>query len=205
MTRTCAICEKDRDDVSVVQVLPATWNGFNNFSNVCVPCQGSRQFQIWTRSITRTPRKPAGAAVAKSAVPAKAVVTEAAAAVPVIRSTEITHRRTGALLHTVASASLAQSQLSGVALVGANLQHASMRGADLHNADLRMADLAGADLRGADLRGVNFRAADLRGADLREARMTRAELSDSIYDQWTQWPAGFDPRPCGAHKERRNG
>ena len=203
MTRTCAICEKDRDDVSVVQVSPATWNGFNNFANVCLPCQGSRQFQIWARSTTSSTRKKAPLAADPAAGAERAAV--AGMATPVIRSTEITHRRTGALLHTVASASLAQSQLSGVALVGANLQHASMRGADLHNADLRMADLAGADLRGADLRGVNFRAADLRGADLRDARMTRAEFSDSIYDQWTQWPAGFDPRPCGAHKERRNG
>ena len=45
------------------------------------------------------------------------------------------------------------------------------------------ADLGGADLRGADLRGANLRGANLRGADLWGA----------FANEFTRWPAGFDP------------
>lgn len=191
MIRTCTLCGNDKEDVPLVSVTPATWNGFNSVAMVCTECQGSRRFMMWAK--TGAAKKKAAASVA--------VVEEK----PATPTTLISHRRTGALLHTVASGSLTESKLSGMALVGADLQHASMRGADLHKADLRMADLSGADLRGADLRGVNLRGADLRGTDFRNARMHRAEISDAIYDTGTLWPADFDPHPCGAQKKPRIG
>jgi hypothetical protein len=54
---------------------------------------------------------------------------------------------------------------------------------DLHRLGLRGADLYGAMLSGADLRG-----ADLRGADVRE----------TMVDESTRWPTGFDWRSAGA-------
>jgi hypothetical protein len=86
--------------------------------------------------------------------------------------TEIKHRNTGAVLHTVEADTLSGANLSGANLVGANLV-----GADLSGANLRGADLVGADLREADLSGANLRGADLVGADLREATINANKLS----------------------------
>src|SRR5688572_11391544 len=99
----CIMCAKDRqnEEVSMVQVLPATWNGFNNFAEVCGECQGSRRFLVWAKSIKPSARA-AAAASASAAAPSTAVKDASAA-----ESVQVTHRRTGALLHTVAGATLA--------------------------------------------------------------------------------------------------
>jgi hypothetical protein len=55
-------------------------------------------------------------------------------------------------------------------------------GADLHGVALPHASLGHADLASADLRGADLHGNDLRGTLLRGA----------LYDQSTQWPAGFD-------------
>jgi hypothetical protein len=179
----CLMCATDKEDVSMVQVAPATWNGFNDFAEVCAECQTTRRFKMWAKS-----KKP------KPTVLAGTDPNEAVNGKPAQPSAvRITHRRTGALLHLVDSPTLAQAALSNASLSGADLQHAAMRGADLHRADLHLADLAGADLRGADMRGVNLRGADLRGTDLRDARLYRADLSHVLYDAETRWPAGFEP------------
>lgn len=87
---------------------------------------------------------------------------------------------------------LSRSDLSGALMAGANLEEASLEAADLRNADLRRANLGGVVLRGANLRGADLSEADLRGADLDEA-----DLRDTIADDKTTWPPGFDPRANG--------
>ena len=63
---------------------------------------------------------------------------------------------------------------------------------DLRNATFKhsvtRARFAGADLSGADL----------RDADLRDAILENAKLHDTLYNDTTQWPAGFNPRMAGA-------
>jgi biotin operon repressor len=54
------------------------------------------------------------------------------------------------------------------------------------------------DLRSADLRGVDLSEADLTGRDLSDADLTGASLGGAQYDQFTQWPEGFDPERMGA-------
>ena len=198
MIKTCMMCGKDSDEIAVLQVVAATWNGFNNFAEVCPPCQESRKFKMWQKALN--------SGAAKAARSAALTAVTATPGVP-LRSVEvlIAHRQTGAVLHTVASGTLNGAQLGAAALSGAALRGVSLRGADLLKADLHLADLAGADLRGADLRAVNFRGADLRGADLREARLSQADLHFSIYDNWTRWPTGFDPRASGAEWGARRG
>jgi hypothetical protein len=185
------MCEVEGDSVAVVQVAPATWNGFHDFATVCTECQASRRYKMWARAGARPKRKVA--------VPteAEAAVATAAAEMPG-DSYQINHRRTGALLHVVASHTLAGASLRNAALSGADLQRTRLGGADLLKADLHLADLKEADLRGADLRGVNLRGADLRGTDFRNARLQQADVRDAVYNMETHWPAGYDPVARGA-------
>lgn len=190
------MCGTDREDVSTVQVAPATWNGFNDFAEVCAECQVSRRFKQSARP--KRPRViPSSTGLSDSRGGAAGATSSAGTSV------QIRHRRTGVVLQLVESATLVQASLSGAALSGADLQHAALRGADLHRADLRLADLAGADLRGADLRGVNLQGADLRGADLRETRLFNADLRHSLCDGLTRWPVGFDANSSGIQLEGR--
>lgn len=194
--KTCRMCQTDKEDVVMVAVAPATWNGFNNFAEVCATCQESRRFKTWSRTGTSRTKVAAAAAAA-------ALETETAAAANPVKSVLISHRQTGALLLKHEGGSLAGADLSSKNLASADLRNGELRGANLSQADLHLADLHGADLRGTDLRAVNFRGADLRAADLRESRMNRADLRHSVYDEQTLWPAGFDPLGTGAIKSDR--
>jgi hypothetical protein len=189
--KLCALCQLDQVTTEAVAVMPATWNGFNSIANVCEPCQQTRKFKTWARTAATKARQ-------KSAMPVSHTDTIPVPGVEAVVKVEITHRQTGALLHTVEAKSLAGSALSRAALCNANLHHAEMRGADLRWADLHLADLRGADLRSADLRAGNLRGTDLRAADLREARLHGADLRHSLHDEDTQWPAGFDARAAGS-------
>lgn len=202
--KNCTLCGQEREDITVGEVAPATWNGFNNFAEVCSACRETRRFKTWAKTLTAPARVRAAARAAAEAdeAAAKAAVEPAvkggtARSITMRREIQISHRRTGILLHTVTNHTLAGADLRGAALSGADLQHATMRGVILQKADLHLADLTGADLRGADLRAANFRGADLRGTDLREARLYRADFSHSLFDAGTKWPAGFDPDTCG--------
>lgn len=192
--KTCRMCQTDKEDVVMVAVAPATWNGFNNFAEVCGTCRESRKFKTWSR--TGTSRTKAATVAAANADGEGAAPTAA----PAGKQTLISHRQTGALLFKHEGGSLAGADLSSQNLASADLRNGELRGANLSQCDLHLADLHGADLRGTDLRAVNFRGADLRGADLREARMHRADLRHSLYDEQTLWPAGFDPHGTGAIK-----
>jgi uncharacterized protein YjbI with pentapeptide repeats len=59
--------------------------------------------------------------------------------------------------------------------------------------DLNKVSLAGRDLRGRSFSGVTLTEVDLRGAHL-----TGADFRGAVYDEFTRWPAGFDPRKRGA-------
>jgi hypothetical protein len=90
-------------------------------------------------------------------------------------------------------ARLTGADLRGAAPGGAYLNAAHLAGAHLEQADLAGADLAAACLVGADLRGANLASARLTGANL-----DGAVLAGAVYDEGTQWPAGFRPAQHGA-------
>ncbi len=101
---------------------------------------------------------------------------------------------------------------------GANLNHADFRGAslsraifihcDAHGSNFSAADLIKTDFSSANLQntsflnaklnGSDFRSADLRGARLDKTDLNGAKLINAIYDEFTQWPEGFDPQSAGA-------
>lgn len=88
---------------------------------------------------------------------------------------------------------------------GETLQRAVFRDWDFVEADLAGCDLSGADLSrtslaAADLRGANLRDTKLRGANLTGALLQNAQLEGAEYDEFTVWPAGFDPAARGAKK-----
>ena len=43
--RRCVICLKDSEDVSLTQVVPATWTAFNNFVGICARYRESEMYQ----------------------------------------------------------------------------------------------------------------------------------------------------------------
>ena len=109
----------------------------------------------------------------------------------------------GGQADSLALAYLRGVELRGALLGGADLFDADLAAADLRNADLGGANLCSADLRGADLGGANLLGADLsdanlRGADLSGATLMDADLSGALYDSFTRWPDGFDPKAAGA-------
>jgi uncharacterized protein YjbI with pentapeptide repeats len=73
-------------------------------------------------------------------------------------------------------------------LVGANLEGANLTGTDLEYANLTRANLKGAHLESSDLCSANLSTATLTGAN----------LTGAVYDEQSQWPAGFDPAKRGA-------
>ena len=81
-------------------------------------------------------------------------------------------------------------------LTGANLSGANLTGPDF-DTDLTGANLTEADLSGANLKGANLEEADLRRANLTEANLEWANLDVAIDDEYTTWPAGFDPEAAG--------
>ena len=186
--KTCILCESEQPDISLVQVVPATWTGFHGFVEICSACRTSERFQKLVK------QKKIVASASQPAPREEPVKTTGAI--------EIAHRRTGAVLQRCEGSTLAHASLVGAALSGADLHGAAMSSADLHGADLRLADLGAADLRNADLRNANLRGADLCGADLRGARLHRADRQHALFDERTRWPDGFDPGGSGAKRER---
>ena len=53
-------------------------------------------------------------------------------------------------------------------------------------------------MRGADLREANLEEADLSLVSLFEADLGAANLQGMWYNNFTQWPAEFDPVEAGA-------
>lgn len=109
--------------------------------------------------------------------------------------------------------SLKRGKLESCNLRGANFSGADLRGANLRGSILGDVDFRRADLREADLRGLSFRAVKLEGSNLQGARLEKADLRSTdlskaviekaslilaVYDDETQWPAGFDPKLLGA-------
>lgn len=39
------MCLRDQEDISLVQVVPMTWTGFNNYVEVCAECRDSAPYQ----------------------------------------------------------------------------------------------------------------------------------------------------------------
>ncbi|MFO1205560.1 MAG: pentapeptide repeat-containing protein [Burkholderiales bacterium] len=80
----------------------------------------------------------------------------------------------------------------------ADLTRASLRNAILAGAQFRETNLEDAVLMGAQCTDANFKLASLRGADLTDCRdLDSAKFEDTIYDERTRFPSGFDPRQRG--------
>lgn len=127
---------------------------------------------------------------------------------------------TGAYL---AQSTLTNANLSGAVVAGASFSATTSHGftaAKLYSTQSYQAkDLSGIRLASNDLTGWDFRLqdlanaivenstltdADLRGANLKNAKfgtatgLTSAKFSsETIYNQWTQFPAGFSPSAMG--------
>ncbi|MCC2670959.1 MAG: hypothetical protein K0Q72_3430 [Armatimonadetes bacterium] len=43
--KRCILCKYEKDLVSMVQVAPAGWNGFQNYVDICADCQASETYQ----------------------------------------------------------------------------------------------------------------------------------------------------------------
>jgi len=90
---------------------------------------------------------------------------------------EIKHRRSGRVVLTVDTETLAGANLAGEYLIHADLTRADLASAQLPFANLSGADLSHADLSGANLRGANLVEADLTGAELNGVNLTDATVS----------------------------
>lgn len=114
------------------------------------------------------------------------------------------------------SIELTGGELEGIVLDGADFSgsyfyRVNLDNAYLHDVGFRQADIEGASLKRASLSGADFTdaklASDLEGADFTRAKLVRTDLSGSklanakldgayiqevIYNQYTEWPEGFD-------------
>ena len=43
--RRCVMCMEDQEEISLIQVVPMTWTGFNNYVEVCADCRDSAPYQ----------------------------------------------------------------------------------------------------------------------------------------------------------------
>jgi hypothetical protein len=43
--KRCVICSEEREEVSLVQVVPGVWNSFFNFTHICATCQESEAYR----------------------------------------------------------------------------------------------------------------------------------------------------------------
>ncbi|NES23178.1 MAG: NACHT domain-containing protein [Symploca sp. SIO3E6] len=84
-------------------------------------------------------------------------------------------------------ADLIHANLIGADLSRANLIHANLIHADISGVNLIGTDLIHADISGANLSGANLRNVRLNGADLSNADLCNADLTEIIWDEYTQW------------------
>jgi ARC6-like, IMS domain/Pentapeptide repeats (8 copies) len=84
-------------------------------------------------------------------------------------------------------------------LSGSNFRKADFYGTNLSGANLKNTDLSqGTNLSFADLSRADLTEADLRGANLEGANLEGCILNDTLYDEHTIFPKGFDPVKAGA-------
>jgi uncharacterized protein YjbI with pentapeptide repeats len=100
-------------------------------------------------------------------------------------------------------ANLSRANLDRAFAVRANLSQVNLSQADLPKLNLKNADLSGANLNGANLSGAFLEGAKLNGADLRQANLKEATFKLAVYDDQTQWDAGFDPVVAGAITKKK--
>lgn len=94
-------------------------------------------------------------------------------------------------------ANLKEVSLSGHNLRNTVFNNAEMKEADLSLADMRDSELSYANLREADLTKADLRGANIKGADLSEARLSGTIFKGAIADDFTKFPAGFNPSAEG--------
>ena len=90
---------------------------------------------------------------------------------------------------------------SGVDFWRSDLRFAGMRDADLSQARLVEVRLDDSVLVGANLTDAWLDRASLLGTDLRGAKLEGARFTGAVYNDHTQFPAGFDPIARGLIKQ----
>ncbi len=84
------------------------------------------------------------------------------------------------------------SNLNKANLRSANLVKATFKQANLEEADLTDANLTKANLFKANLKNANLERANLSGANLNKASLDGVNLKETVYNNATNWPIGFD-------------
>lgn len=58
--KRCILCDSDREDVSLVQVVPGIWTNFNNFVGICAECQATEKYKkmVKQKKIVSRPAEP---------------------------------------------------------------------------------------------------------------------------------------------------
>ena len=99
-----------------------------------------------------------------------------------------------------------ETNFTGTRFERCNFLGANLNRANLTNAVLKDCSLVFAMMNGADLRGAKLSSCDFRGANQGEPPETPIliQLAGAIYDETTEWPVGFDPRPFGAQDGTRS-
>ena len=94
---------------------------------------------------------------------------------------------------------LASNDLTGWDFPGQNLTNASLWSSTLTDADFTTANLTSAYLGDTTTTRANFTGANLRNANFYSAtEIASATFSpDTIYNQWTVFPTGFEPNTAG--------
>lgn len=97
------------------------------------------------------------------------------------------------------NSTLSDANLSHANLTGADFDSATLTNADLSQADLSQANLANANLSSSMVTGANLAGAKLSNSSFQDVRdLSRADFSaDTLYNQWTLFPVGFDPASKG--------
>lgn len=79
----------------------------------------------------------------------------------------------------------------------ANLKRAYLKKATINNCDLKYSELKQANFDKASLYNVDMRDSNVRGAILTWSDAVNVNLKGATYDQYTVFPAGFDPKKAG--------
>lgn len=93
-------------------------------------------------------------------------------------------------------ASLVLANFSDSSFVGANFMSADLTDAYIHDCDMRNTVFGSATLEGDEFVMQNV---DLRGANLNSAKLNPSVFLNIVYDQFTVWPQGFDPKNSFAY------
>lgn len=93
---------------------------------------------------------------------------------------------------------LEDGTLDKITLVRADLSRAELSGIVITDAQLVGVDFTDSMLDCSELQGTTFGNCYLYGTNFEDCDLTDTTFNNSLYDDLTKWPAGFDPKKAGA-------